>query len=180
MDFNLIVSTYRHREEDAQNELLGILELFGDPNPGSYITELVGILVGRTVLEPFEVVKRIKELVHNEPWRVRYILRLLPIEFAIPEGGLDSITNAAKRLASKIQKLETFRITVERRNTLLCSSEIIANVASEIDNKVDLENPDWVVLVEIIGKLVGISVLRPYEIFSSVIEKREGGDDVTW
>jgi tRNA acetyltransferase TAN1 len=179
MDFNLVVSTYRHREEDAQNELHGILELLGDPNPRSEITELVGILVGRTVLEPFDVVKRIKELVHNEPWRVRYILRLLPIELAITEDGLDSITNAAKRLASKIQKLETFRITVERRNTFLCSSEIIANVASEIDNKVDLENPDWIVLVEIIGKLVGVSVLRPYEIFSSVIEKRQVGD-VTW
>ena len=59
------------------------------------------------------------------------------------------------------------------------SSEIIAKVASEIDNKVDLENPDWIVLVEIIGKLVGISVLRPDEIFSSVIEKRHDGD-VTW
>jgi hypothetical protein len=29
--------------------------------------------------------------------------------------------------------------------------------------------------VEIIGKLVGISVLRPKEIFSSLIEKRQGG-----
>jgi tRNA acetyltransferase TAN1 len=74
-----------------------------------------------------------------------------------------------------MQKFETFRITVERRNTSLRSSEIIATVGSEIDNRVDLENPDWIVLVEIIGKLVGISVLRPNEIFSSLIEKRLGG-----
>jgi tRNA acetyltransferase TAN1 len=57
----------------------------------------------------------------------------------------------------------------------LRSSEIIASVGSEIDNRVDLENPNWIVLVEIIGKLVGISVLRPNEIFSSLIEKRQGG-----
>ncbi|MFZ0893965.1 MAG: THUMP domain-containing protein [Candidatus Nitrosopolaris sp.] len=175
MDFNLIVSTYRHREDDAQNELHDILDLFGDPKPGSDITELVGILIGRTALEPVEVVKRIKELVNDEPWRVRYILRLIPIEFAFTEDGLDSIKSAAKRLASKMQKFETFRITVERRNTSLRSSEIIATVGSEIDNRVDLENPDWIVLVEIIGKLVGISVLRPKEIFSSLIEKRQGG-----
>jgi tRNA acetyltransferase TAN1 len=175
MDFNLIVSTYRHREDDAQSELHDILELFGDPKPGSDITDLVGILIGRTALEPFEVVKRIKGLVHDEPWRVRYILRLIPIEFAFTEDGLDSIKNAAKRLASKMQEFETFRITVERRNTSLRSSEIIATVGSEIDNRVDLENPDWIVLVEIIAKLVGISVLRPNEIFSSLIEKRQGG-----
>jgi tRNA acetyltransferase TAN1 len=78
-----------------------------------------------------------------------------------------------------MKKLETFRITVERRNTLLRSSEIIANVASIIENKVDLENPDWIVLVEIIGKLAGISVIRPDEMFSSVIEKRHD-DDLTW
>ncbi|MGA9152276.1 MAG: THUMP domain-containing protein [Candidatus Nitrosopolaris sp.] len=179
MDFNLIASTYRHREEDAQNELHGILEWFGDPKPASDITELVGILVGRTVLEPIEVVKRTKKLVRNEPWRVRYILRLLPIEFAFIEEGVDSITTAVRRLTSKMKKLETFRITVERRNTLLRSSEIIANVASIIENKVDLENPDWIVLVEIIGKLAGISVIRPDEMFSSVIEKRHD-DDLTW
>jgi tRNA acetyltransferase TAN1 len=179
MDFNLIASTYRHREEDAQNELHAILELFGDPKPASEFTELVGILVVRTALEPLEVVKRIRKLVRNEPWRVRYILRLLPIEFAFTEEGLDSIVTAVRRLTSKIKKLETFRITVERRNTLLRSSEIIVKVASIIENKVDLENPDWIVLVEIIGKLVGISVIRPDEVFSSVIEKRHDGD-LTW
>jgi tRNA acetyltransferase TAN1 len=179
MDFNLIASTYRHREEDAQKELHGILELFGDPKPASNITDLVGVLVGRTVLEPIEVVRRIKKLVRNEPWRVRYILRLLPIESAFTEEGLDSITTAVTRLTSKMKKLETFRITVERRNTLLRSSEIIANVASIIENKVDLENPDWIVLVELIGKLAGISVIRPDEMFSSVIEKRHD-DDLTW
>ena len=176
MDFNLIASTYRHREEDAQNELHEILELFGDPKPGSDITELVGLLVGHTALEPIEVVKRIKKLVRNEPWRIRYILRLLPIEFAFTEEGLDSITTAVRKLTSKMKKLDTFRITVERRNTLLSSSEIITKVASIIENKVDLENPDWIVLVEIIGKLVGISVIRPNEIFSSVIEKRRDDD----
>jgi tRNA acetyltransferase TAN1 len=178
MDFNLIASTYRHREEDAQDELHGIIELFGDPKPESDITELVGILVGRTALEPIEVVERIKKLVRNEPWRVRYILRLLPIEFSFTEDGLDSITTVVRRLTSKMKKLETFRITVERRNTLLRSSEIIAKVASIIENKVDLENPDWIVLVEIIGKLVGISVIRPDQIFSSVIEKRRD-DELT-
>ena len=179
MDFNLIASTYRHREEDAQNELHEILELFGDPKPASDITELVGILVGRTALEPIEVVKRIKKLVRDEPWRVRYILRLLPIEFAFTEDGFESITAVVMRLTSKMKKLETFRITVERRNTLLRSADIIAKIGSIIENKVDLEKPDWIVLVEIIGKFAGISVIRPDQIFSSVIEKRHD-DDLTW
>jgi len=173
MDFNLIVSTYRHREEDAQEELHDILDLFGDPNPESEITPFVGILTGRTTLEPFQVVNKAKELVHDEPWHIRYLLRIIPIECTFSETGLDSIKNAAKKLSSKMQEFETFRITVKRRNALLCSSDIIRNVGSVIDNRVDLENPDWVILVEIIGKMVGVSVLRPYDIFSSLVEKRQ-------
>ena len=55
---------------------------------------------------------------------------------------------------------------------MLGSSEVIAAIAKEIDNKVDLENPNWVVLVEIVGRWTGISVLKPNQIFSSVVEKR--------
>jgi tRNA acetyltransferase TAN1 len=62
---------------------------------------------------------------------------------------------------------------VERRHTLLGSSDIIAAIAKEIDNKVDLEDPEWVILVEIIGGLTGVSVLKPNQIFSSVVEKRK-------
>jgi tRNA(Ser,Leu) C12 N-acetylase TAN1 len=33
--------------------------------------------------------------------------------------------------------------------------------------------PDWIILVEIVGRLTGISVLRANQIFSSVVEKRQ-------
>jgi tRNA(Ser,Leu) C12 N-acetylase TAN1 len=36
-------------------------------------------------------------------------------------------------------------------------------VAEIIDNPVDLENPDWVVLVEILGSETGVSVIKPVD-----------------
>jgi tRNA acetyltransferase TAN1 len=84
----------------------------------------------------------------------------------------ENIKNAAKKLALKIQSGNTFRITVERRHTLINSSDIISTIAKEIDNKVDLENPDWVVLVQVVGRQTGISVIKPNQIFRSVVEKR--------
>jgi tRNA acetyltransferase TAN1 len=51
--------------------------------------------------------------------------------------------------------------------------QVVEAVASQIQNKVDLKNPCWVLLVQILGGLTGISVLRPNQIFSSVIEKRK-------
>ena len=108
----------------------------------------------------------------DNPWEIRYILRLLPIETVGPTQ-LEYITSNAKRLALKINKHETFRITVEKRHTSLSSLDVIKAVAGFIDNKVNLEKPDWIVLVEIVGKVTGVSVLRPNQIFSSVVEKRK-------
>lgn len=171
MAFNLIVSTFRHREEDAQDELLNILEMLGDHESKSQSTNISGIVLGYTRLDPFQIVNKFRELVKNEPWQIHYVLRLLPIE-SVASTELERIKNTAKKLALKIQNDETFRITVEARHTLLGSSAIIAAIAKEIDNKVDLVNPDWVILVEIVGGWAGISVLKPNQIFSSVVEKR--------
>jgi tRNA acetyltransferase TAN1 len=171
MNFNLIASTFKHKEEDAQDELLEILELLGDYESESHATDISGIVLGYTKFDPFKIVKALRELVKNEPWQIRYVLRLLPIEVVVYTES-ENIKNAAKKLALKIQSGNTFRITVERRHTLINSSDIISTIAKEIDNKVDLENPDWVVLVQVVGRQTGISVIKPNQIFRSVVEKR--------
>lgn len=168
--FNLIVSTSRFREEEAQDEILDLLDAFGDPDAESEITEIRGLLLAQSALNPFEVIEKLKELVASEPWGVRYILRVLPIE-AVVSTELDAIKQAAKDLAAKIGK-DSFRITVEKRYSSLESIEVIKAIAGEIECKVDLENPGWVVLVEIIGGQTGLSVLKPDQMFSSVVEKR--------
>lgn len=169
--FNLIVSTSRFREEEAQDEILDLLDMFGDADAEAEITVIKGLLLAQTGLDPFEVVASLKELVASEPWQVRYILRVLPIEVVVPTE-IDIIKQAAKELASKIGK-DSFRITVEKRHSPLESIEVIKAVAGEIAGKVNLENPGWIVLVQIIGGETGISVIRPDQMFSSVIEKRK-------
>ena len=171
-DFNLIVSTFRFREEDAADEALDLLDAFGDSEAEAEITDVTGLILARTAMNPIEVVEKLKEVVASEPWEVRYILRVLPIEKIVaPE--LEDIQGAAGELASaRIGQDESFRITVEKRHSHLHSAEIIDYVAEGVKKKVSLENPDWVVLVEIIGKHAGISVVRPNQIFSSVVEKR--------
>ncbi|MDW0121293.1 MAG: hypothetical protein QOK81_01595, partial [Nitrososphaeraceae archaeon] len=77
--FNLIVSTYRFREEDAQDEILELLDKFGDQAAESEIIEIKGMILVQSSLDPFAVIDKLKELVVSEPWQVRYILRVLPV-----------------------------------------------------------------------------------------------------
>lgn len=169
--FNLIVSTHRFGEEDAQDEIHQLLEEFGDPDAESEITEITGIILVQTALDPLHVTGRLKELISSEPWQVRYILRVLPIEEVVPTE-MEDIKNAAAKLASRIEAGDTFRITVEKRHSTFSSMEVIKEVAGEIKGKVDLESPGWVVLVQIVGGRTGVSVIRPDQTFSSVVEKR--------
>jgi len=173
--FNIIASTFKYGEEDAQEELLGLLELLGDHQPDVEITDINGIMVAYTNLGLFQVIDSLRRLVKNEPWQVRYILRLIPIELMV-HTNLEDIANAVKSLTPKMHPQDTFRITVEKRHTILSPADIIATLASKIDNKVQLNNPDWIVLVEIIGAFAGVSILRPNQIFRSVIEKRNSSN----
>jgi tRNA acetyltransferase TAN1 len=136
------------------------------------IIEIKGMILVRTSLDPLTVINKLKELVISEPWQLRYILRVLPIQVVVPTR-LDTITDAASELISKIGK-DTFRVTVEKRhNNSLGSMQIIKSIAERIDNRVNLEEPDWVILVQVLGAVTGVSILRPNQIFSSVVEKRK-------
>jgi tRNA acetyltransferase TAN1 len=169
--FNLIVSTYRFREEDAQDEILELLDKFGDQAAESEIIEIKGMIVVQSSLDPIAVIDKLKELVASEPWQVRYVLRVLPVQVVVPTR-LDTIILAARDLIKKMGD-DTFRVTVEKRHNSLGSMQIVKAIADQISNKVDLENPGWVILVQVLGGLTGVSVLRPHQIFSSVVEKRK-------
>ena len=170
-EFNLIVSTYRFREEHAQDEILELLDEFGDRTAESEIIEIKGMILVQSSLDPIAVIDKLKDLVASEPWQIRYILRVLPVQVVIPTR-LDTIRQAARELITKIGN-DTFRVTVEKRHNSLGSMQIVKAIADQISNRVDLENPGWVILVQVLGGRTGVSVLRPNQIFSSVVEKRK-------
>ncbi len=80
---------------------------------------------------------------------------------------MDSMKAATKKLSIRIIVGETWRMTVEkRRYTQYHKIEIITELAKLIEAKVDLEHPDKILRVDIIGKYAGLAVLRPLDVFS--------------
>lgn len=168
--FNLIVTTMRGQESVAVAELGDLLTALGDPSPKVSMTKIAGLITAKTSLNPFEVVERVKELLEKEPWRVGSLLRFIPVEEVV-EAKPENIAKAVEKLAGKIPEDASFRVTVEKRHTTLSSREIIEAAASRVDRKVDLEHPDWIVLIEVLGGVAGVSVLKPEHILSTT--KRE-------
>lgn len=162
---NLLITCSRHFETDAIDETFKILEFCGDTNPTAEITELSGILTATTLLNPFDVVKKIREKILEEPWSVRYLHRIIPIQETILTQ-IEEITNAILRHTKSIESHDTYRITVEKRNSTISSDQIIEKVADCIQNKVSLKKFDWNILIEIIGRETGISVLKEEDVIS--------------
>ena len=168
---NLIITCARHLEPETEEELRDILEKFGDPDTKVSITEMSGILTAETKLEPIEVVRKIKEMLLDEPWSVRYCLRIIPIQKII-ETKVEEIEKTVAEMSEQISDGETYRISIEKRNSDLTSQEIISKIENKIKNKVSLEFPDKVVLIEILGNKTGISILKKADVLSVEKTKR--------
>jgi len=162
---NLIVTCPRNFEEEAKNEIKNILDELGDKTPEITITDLSGILTVQTSIGHDSIIRKIKQILDDEPWSVRYSLRIIPIQ-GISTTDVDAIVSEMKKLTGVIQKHESFKIVVEKRNSNISSKEIISEVAKDLKNKVSLENPDWVLLVEILGNKSGVSVVKADSIIS--------------
>lgn len=169
---DLIVTCARHFEGETKEEIAGILAELGDPEARISITDMSGILTVQTSINSAEIIKKIREKLEDEPWAVRYTLRAIPI-FQAVNTDVESITEAVLNQIQKIKPDETYRITIEKRNSGISSSEIISHIADKIKNKVSLEKYDWVILVEILGAVSGVSVLKDADVLSVERAKRK-------
>jgi tRNA acetyltransferase TAN1 len=168
---NLIITCPRHLEPETEEELRDILDEMGDSEPVITITNMSGILTAQTSLVPVQIVEKIKEMVLDEPWSIRYCSRIIPIQKVI-ETQIDEIEKCVSEMSGQILQDEKYRISIEKRNSDISSKEIITKIANQIKNKVSLEYPDKVVLIEIFGNKTGVSILKKSDILSIEKTKR--------
>ena len=169
-DFNLLATTSRGNENDACSELWYLIGQIGDSAPTVGKTGVSGLIAARTALNPFEVVGKFREILRERPYEFRYTLRIIPIEKVI-RTDLVQIQRIATELSSKIDENETFRVTVEKRFTETSTKDIVETAAANIERKVDLNKPDKILLIEVVGGLTGVSVIKPEDVLSVLKEK---------
>ena len=172
-DFNLVVSTSRGNERNVCSEMWYLLGEVGDRGSTVEPTPAIGLVVAKTKLDPTKAVHDLRRLLKERPWEFKYTLRLVPIQ-SVSEAKLDTIESSALAVAQNIGDKETFRVTVEKRHTGLSSKTIIDTIAKKVNRKVKLENPDRVIMIDVIGDLAGISLVRANDILSVEREKRKG------
>ena len=168
---NLLVTCARNLETETKNEIGKILGEIGDQEPEILNVGMRGILMVNTNIESSKIITWVKDKVVEEPWFIRYCLRMIPIQ-TITETEMSKITENVTELKNVIKQNDSYRITIEKRNTDMSSTEIITEIAKIFPNEVSLNQPDWVILIEILGDKTGISILKDSEMFSLDKAKR--------
>ncbi|MDH5448794.1 MAG: THUMP domain-containing protein [Candidatus Bathyarchaeota archaeon] len=171
-DFNLLVTTTRGNEADVCSEIWYLLGETGDSAAKVDKTGVSGLIAAKTSLQPLEAIEKLRNILKERPYEFRYTLRIIPIQ-KVTQTDVGEIERVVTQLAAQIKENETFRVTVEKRFTHMSSKDIIEAAAANIDRKVDLINPNKIVLVEVVGGFTGVSVLKPSDIISIMKEKFE-------
>ena len=164
-NINLMVSTSRYNEINAEAELWFSLLICGDKYPIISTLEFPGLVAALSNLDAKEIIKKLKEILSVDASFFKYILKIFPIDFTC-EPDISIISQIVKEnFKNYINEGDSFRITLKRRkHKRINRTELISIVAGEIKNKVNLENPDIIIRFDIIGNKCGISFLKQDEI----------------
>lgn len=170
-EFNLLISTKRGEEKDACSEIWYLLREVGDSEASVDTTPIKGLIVAKTNLDPFKAIEKLRKILVERPEEFRYTLKITPIQKVV-RTELDEIKKASKELSTQIGLDEKFRVSVEKRHSEIDRMEVVKAAAEEISRKVNLKNPDKILLVEILGNLTGVSVIKESDVLSVVKEKK--------
>ena len=170
MGMNLIVTSAKGLEAKASAEFKEVALLSGSRKITIERSAYDGVIEVEAE-NPKALMTFIGDFVRSEPFKVRFIMRIIPIDKVV-DTKLEDIVAGVKELADSIGPGETFRITIEARDSPYKDRELIDALADAVDRKVNLNSPDKIVLIEIFGEYSGISVISPNDILSVAKLKR--------
>jgi tRNA acetyltransferase TAN1 len=172
-NYNLLVGCPRERERAAKSEVQYFIgDLLEDAELKVYRTPISGLLAALTTLDPFDVIHRLREFALENAHQFRFAIRFTPIERCV-STSLEEIVKATEELSTKIEENDSFRVTVRRRHTDLENMEVVTAAAAVIPRRVDLDQPDKTVWIEIVGEWTGVTVLNQKEDILSIMTMRD-------
>ena len=161
---SFLISSQRSVERDALSEAYYVISDILKYDLKPLKSRVPGLSILRLTDESFDtldVMSKIKEyLTENGP--LLACLKIVPLECLIKTDLPQIIIQASERARIKILPSNSWRLTVNKRQSNLRTFQVINEVAKEISwGVVNLTNPDLEIRIEIIRDLTGISVMKP-------------------
>lgn len=167
---NLILTSQKGSEAKASAEFKEIALQHGIRKLHVEKSDFDGVLEV-DIENPRDFVAFLRDYVRSEPFRVHFVQRVIPVDLVV-DTTLEQIKEAAKTLGAEIGESESFKIDIDERDSPYTRKQLIDVIADVVERKVDLESPDKVLQLEILGEYSALCIARPDEIVSITRLKR--------
>jgi len=149
------------KEQDAMSEFWHVLIKYCQITPKEiFQLPIRGLFIVAIDEEPLPVLKKVDETVKAKLFTFKYCKRVTPLEQLV-KSETEEIITALIPSMEQIPEEATWRITLNRRHTNLDRNGLINAIASHPKapkGKVNLQNPKWYIVVEILGEWAGVGV----------------------
>ncbi|MCS7386310.1 MAG: THUMP domain-containing protein [archaeon GB-1867-005] len=144
------------KEERAGIELMDCIFPY-DPQVSFETTKYPGVIILRSRLSPFEIISILRKCF------VSLTHKVVPIQ-KWAKASIEEIVEACIEIAKiSIPKNSTFKVECGKRGRIIKSRSAIERavgrkIIEEIGCKVSMENPEYIVAIEVIGKIAGVCI----------------------
>ncbi|NIP66631.1 hypothetical protein GWN63_00825 [Candidatus Bathyarchaeota archaeon] len=164
---NLLVTFDPENRFEARYEVEEMLKEVGEEDPNFLCSRVHGLFQLHVDMDPKEIAKKLDSLCREDPSRFWYTYHWIPVEKWC-SSTIEEMSRIVKEFAGRIQPEERWRMRIDKRlYEKYHTQELIEELTKHVDRpKVDLENPNKTIRIEIIGERAGLSLLKPREHFS--------------
>lgn len=173
----LLVSCECGFERDTASEAWWVLSsLLEHKTIDADLTEVRGLVFIKVDTDPRQIMGDLREFLVKNLDEIRYCLKFIPIQDWC-KTDLNLICKKVAENSNEISEADRWRIVLNKRYNSLKRKDVVNQVAMRIPHgKVDLNNPNKIVRIEIVGKNTGISIHQPDQIISIEKLRRNRGN----
>jgi tRNA(Ser,Leu) C12 N-acetylase TAN1 len=163
---DLLVSYPWGRFAQAAHEVRQFLGELGEATASVRRSAVPGIAVVETALDARAVIRHCHDRL-AAGLGFEFAVKWVPVDFWCATD-LDAMRELiATRIRPRIGAAETWGMKVEKRGwPSYHTIDIVRHLAVAIDRTVNLDRPDWLVRVDVLGPRTAVSLLRQGEVFS--------------
>jgi tRNA(Ser,Leu) C12 N-acetylase TAN1 len=163
-DYNILVTFHHNQKAKAEEEVADRLKEAGLIMEDLMESRVAGLLLVRVTGDGKEAVKRLRGFAFRFPELFRYTHHWTPIEEWVTSEP-DTLVSAARAFGARIRDGDRWKMDLEKRHYEGGSSlDLIRMLTEPIEHgEVDLNEPELILKVEIIGDFAGFSLIAEEE-----------------
>jgi tRNA acetyltransferase TAN1 len=162
--YNLMVTFHHNQKGHSEEEVRERMKDLGVFLERLELCEVDGVFLVQVGGDAKVLVSQLKRMCHEDPTRFLYTYHWVPIERWVPSIKRE-ILDAVIELGRGIGEKEKWMMHLHKRHFEEHHDDLIVFLTDPLNRgQVDLEDPDKILAVEILGKTTGVSLLTRHEI----------------